>query len=64
MSWNNETYLIGEKVETKDGNSGVITRIDKENGLIYVLFKQMREEKFLYPEDLELKKITVKAKQK
>jgi len=64
MAWKNETYLVGEKVETKDGSLGVITRIDKENGLIYVLFKQMKEEKFLYPEDLELKKLIVKVKQK
>ncbi|QWB96599.1 hypothetical protein KHQ89_04025 [Mycoplasmatota bacterium] len=50
MAWSNETYLIGEKVKI-DGEKGfgVITRIDKLRGLIYVLYKRGREEAYPYP---------------
>jgi hypothetical protein len=51
MAWSNETYLIGEKVKVENEKGfGVITRIDKERGLVYVLFKRMREEAYPYPE--------------
>ncbi len=54
MAWSNETYLIGEKVKVENEKGfGVITRIDKERGLIYVLFKRMREEAYPYPEAIE-----------
>ena len=54
MSWNNETYLIGEKARIQnETDEGVITRIDKERGLIYVLFKRMREEAYPYPEAID-----------
>jgi len=54
MAWSNETYLIGEKVKVENEKGfGVITRIDFERGLIYVLYKRMREEAYPYPESLE-----------
>lgn len=54
MSWHNETYLIGERTKVEgEKNYGVITRIDKDRGLIYVLFSKMREETFPYPESLD-----------
>jgi len=58
MAWSNETYLIGEKVKV-DGEKlmGVITRVDLERGLIYVLFKRMREEAYPYPESIDQGKL-------
>jgi hypothetical protein len=54
MAWSNETYLIGEKVKVENEKGfGVITRIDQERGLIYVLFKRMREEAYPFPEAIE-----------
>ncbi|MBN2268834.1 MAG: hypothetical protein WC134_00760 [Acholeplasmataceae bacterium] len=54
MAWSNETYLIGEKVKVENEKGfGVITRIDLERGLVYVLFKRMREEAYPYPEAIE-----------
>ncbi|HBG33216.1 MAG: hypothetical protein A2009_01280 [Tenericutes bacterium GWD2_38_27] len=54
MAWSNETYLIGEKTKVEgEKGMGVITRIDKERGLIYVLYKRMREEAYPYPEALD-----------
>lgn len=54
MAWSNETYLIGEKVKVENEKGfGVVTRIDKERGLVYVLFKRMREEAYPYPEAIE-----------
>jgi hypothetical protein len=54
MAWSNETYLIGEKVKVENEKGfGVITRIDKERGLVYVLFKRMREEAYPYPEAID-----------
>ncbi|MDV3166921.1 MAG: hypothetical protein Q8784_00590 [Vigna little leaf phytoplasma] len=53
MSWYNDTYIVGEKVKVKDEEEiGVVTRIDFENGFIYVLFKRMREVMYNYPESL------------
>ena len=54
MAWSNETYLIGEKVKVENEKGyGVITRIDTERGLMYVLYKRMREETYPYPEAIE-----------
>ena len=54
MAWSNETFLIGEKVKVENEKGyGVITRIDLERGLIYVLFRRMREEAFPYPEAID-----------
>ena len=47
-------YLIGEKIRVADEKEfGVVTRIDTEKGLIYVLFKKMREETFPFPEAID-----------
>ncbi|MCK9236118.1 MAG: hypothetical protein WC225_02135 [Acholeplasmataceae bacterium] len=54
MAWSDQTYLIGEKVKVDNEKGyGVITRIDFDRGLIYVLFKRMREEAYPYPEALD-----------
>lgn len=54
MSWSNETYLIGEKARVEnETDEGVITRIDQNRGLIYILFKRMREEAYPYPEAID-----------
>jgi len=46
--------IIGEKVKVIDEkDEGVVTRIDRKRGLIYVLFKRMREEAYPYREALE-----------
>ncbi len=54
MAWSNETYLIGERVRV-DGERdlGVITRLDLQRGLIYVMFKRLREEVYSYPESVD-----------
>lgn len=54
MAWANETYLIGERVKI-DGEReiGVVSRMDLKRGLIYVMFKRLREEVYSYPESLE-----------
>ena len=58
MSWNDYTYLIGEKVKVAgEKDFGVVTRINIEKGLICVLFKRMREEIYAYPEALDEKLI-------
>lgn len=65
MAWHNETYLIGERVKVEnEKDEGVVTRIDKDRGLIYVLFKRMREEAYPYPEALEQKLLIPFVKQK
>lgn len=54
MAWSDETYIIGERCRVEnEKDEGVITRIDKERGLIYVLFKRMREEPYPYPEAID-----------
>lgn len=54
MAWSNETYLIGERVKVEnEKDEGVVTRIDQNRGLIYVLFKRMREEPYPFPEALD-----------
>jgi len=46
--------LIGGKVKVINETShGVVTRIDVERGLIYVLFKRNREEVYSFPESIE-----------
>lgn len=65
MAWSNETYLIGERVDVEnEKDEGVVTRIDKERGLVYVLFKRMREQAYPYPEALEQKIIKPKVSRK
>lgn len=65
MAWSNETYLIGERVKVEgEKGYGVITRIDTERGLVYVLFKRMREEAYPYPEAIEQQKLRSEVKQK
>ena len=54
MAWNDETYLIGEKVKVElEKDFGIVTRIDFQSGLIYVLFKKMREVAYPYPEAID-----------
>lgn len=54
MAWSNETYLIGERVKVENERDfGVVTRIDQHRGLIYVIFKRLREEVYSYPESLD-----------
>lgn len=65
MAWSNETYLIGEKVKIEgEKGFGVITRIDKERGLIYVLFKRGREEAYPYPEAIDQQVLKPEVHQK
>lgn len=65
MAWSNETYLIGERVDVEnEKDEGVVTRIDQERGLVYVLFKRMREQAYPYPEALEQKIIKPKVSRK
>lgn len=65
MAWSNETYLIGEKVRVENEKGfGVITRIDLERGLIYVLYKRMREEAYPYPEAIEQGKLKPEVQKK
>lgn len=55
-------YIIGEKVKVlNEKNPGVVTRIDVERGLIYVLFPRNREEVFSFPESIEQEIILVPA---
>lgn len=47
-------HLIGEKIRVEgDKEIGVVTRVDEERGIIYVLFKRMRQVKFPYPESID-----------
>jgi hypothetical protein len=58
MAWSNETYLIGEKVKVEgEKGFGVVSRIDVPRGLVYVIFKRMREEAYPYPEAFESGKL-------
>lgn len=61
MAWSNETRIIGEKVQVmNEKETGVITRIDYERKLVFVLFKRLREEAYPYPEAFEQNYLTVK----
>ncbi|ABX81477.1 hypothetical protein [Acholeplasma laidlawii] len=54
MAWSNETYLIGEKIRVEgERDLGIVTRLDLTRGLIYVMFKRLREEAYPYPESIE-----------
>ena len=65
MAWSNETYLIGEKVKVEGEKfHGVVTRIDAKRGLIYVLYKRMREEAYPYPEAIDSAMIVPDIKKK
>ncbi len=53
MAWSNDTYLIGERIRVEgERDLGVVTRLDLERGLIYVIFKRLREEVYSYPESI------------
>ena len=53
MELNNFKYLIGERIKVEgEKETGVVTRIDEQRGLIYVLFKRMRQEIFPFPESI------------
>ena len=65
MAWHNETYLIGEKIKVlNEKEPGVVTRIDKDRGLMYVLFKRIREEAYPYPEAIDQGILTPLVQQK
>lgn len=65
MAKHNESKIIGEKVAVKNEKDfGVITRIDYERELVYVLFKKMREVAYPYPEALEQGYLIVKYSKK
>ncbi len=54
MELNNFKYLIGERIKVEgEKETGVVTRIDEQRGLIYVLFKRMRQEIFPFPESID-----------
>ncbi len=58
MAWNDESFLIGERARVEgERDLGVITRLDTKRGLIFVLFKRMREEAYKYPEAIDEHKI-------
>jgi hypothetical protein len=53
MAWNDDTYLIGEKIRDKNyPDLGVVSRIDLERGIIYVLYKRGKEVAYLFPDDI------------
>lgn len=65
MAWHDESKIIGERVAVKDEKElGVITRIDYERAVVYVLFPRMREEKYPYPEAFEQRYLIVKYSKK
>lgn len=54
MTFEDAKVLIGEYVKVEnEKDQGVVTRIDSNRGLIYVLYKRMREEPYPFPEALE-----------
>lgn len=55
MSWNDETYLVGEKVKVEgEKTPGVVTRVDIKKGVIFVLHKRMRELAYPFPEAINM----------
>ncbi len=61
MAWHDESKIIGEKVVAKnEKETGVITRIDYDRKLVYVLFKKLREVAYPYPESFEQGFLVVK----
>ncbi|WP_026399626.1 hypothetical protein [Acholeplasma equifetale] len=54
MAWCNDTYIIGERIRVEgEKDYGVVTRIDYERRLVFVLFKRMKETAYPYPYSLE-----------
>ena len=54
MNKNPDARIIGEKVKVaNEKHPGVVTRIDYQRGLIYVLFKSNKEVPYAYPEDIQ-----------
>lgn len=54
MSKLENSYLIGQKIKVNNEKEiGVVSRIDYDRGLIYVLFSRLREERYAYPETLD-----------
>ncbi|MDR2822856.1 MAG: hypothetical protein LBV58_04920 [Acholeplasmatales bacterium] len=52
--------FVGEKVFVDgEADTGIVTRIDAERGIIYILFKKMREEMYPFPENVDLGKIKI-----
>lgn len=51
-------YLIGKLVKFEQ-EVGVITRVDLERGLVYVLFDKMNEQKFAYPESIDQQQLVL-----
>jgi ribosomal protein L35AE/L33A len=51
--------LIKKPDGSKEPRNGVITRVNLERGLVWVLFERLREESFAYPEDIQTGKITL-----
>lgn len=65
MASHNETRIIGERVAVKNEKDfGVVTRIDKDRSLVYVLFPRMREVAYPYPEAIEQGYLIVKYAKK
>lgn len=65
MSWNNDSYLIGEKIKVENEKDfGIVSRIDFERGLIYVVFRRGREEAYPYPESINQKILTPQVQPK
>ncbi|CDR31058.1 Uncharacterised protein [Acholeplasma oculi] len=59
MAWSNETYLVGERIRVEgERDLGIVTRLDLERGLIYVMFKRLREEVYSYPESIANQTLT------
>ncbi|NLN50723.1 MAG: hypothetical protein GX149_03760 [Acholeplasmataceae bacterium] len=63
MAWHDESRIIGERVAIKnEKETGVITRIDYDRKLVYVLFTKLREEAYPYPEAFEQGYLVMKFK--
>lgn len=61
MAWHDESKVIGEKVTVKnEKETGVVTRIDQDRRLVYVVFKRMREVAYPYPQAFEQGYLQVK----
>ncbi|MDR2867042.1 MAG: hypothetical protein LBV55_00050 [Acholeplasmatales bacterium] len=57
-----EVVLVQRRKEdgTKEAKEGVITRIDPNRGLVWVLFERLREEPYAFPEDIDSGNIILK----
>lgn len=59
MSEENYKSYIGDKVKVEgESTLGVVSRIDFDRGLVYVLFTRLREEVYPFPEAITSGKIT------